>query len=402
MTYLSKIRAVRVSVFALAGAAMLTGVGAASASASDGGGVDLSCGSPVRAGVVSMGPLPDVTPQPLVVPIEAEIARKGVRNSDLARLRPMNEDIEGMTADYAMMRLSQAAGRPLWVVTPDGRPGPSVNGVNVADMSLEAAFDAIASSAGLRWKFDGEKVYLLNQREWTILLPTDRDLAIAVTAALREQAGSDVGIRGGVIHFAGSENRASQVSSIVADVFRQSRLDPFDVSWYRVWPSNGNIDWAGLAERTEAVRDIGFAGRGVSMVIDGDAAPIMEMFMSREGFVRPLGTATMVAHATGVDVSRVVGCGANMDPARGITLAAKSDGMAVGQSEVQFALTGEADDTSGSTLVSGDETLVIASGVPVEGSFLVALVRPRSVDLGNPNGIERVEPDSAAMVARAY
>lgn len=372
--------AARSSVASLSLAAALFGAPVYAADSVTAGG-DLACVGAGQGGIVSVGSVPDATAQPLVVPLEAEISRRGVRNGELGSLRFVSEDVTGQPADYAMMRLSKAAGRPLWVVTSDGKPAPLVEGVDTAGMTLEKAFDAISGAAGLRWKFDGDKVYLLNRREWTILLPSDRDLAIAVGEAIRTRGGENVAVSKGVIHFAGDDARAREVSGIVAEVYRQPRIDPFDVTWYRVWPANGEIDWSGLAERTEAVRDIGFAGRGVSMVIDGDAGATIELFLSREGTVRSLGTATMVAPAAGVDVSRVAGCGAQVDAARGITLGARADGLPTGKAEVHYALTGSAGDTSGSTIVSGDETLVVASGSPSDGSFLVALVRPRTVEV---------------------
>src|SRR3546814_11978176 len=82
-----------------------------------------------------------------------------------------------------MMRLSQVAGRPIWAMTEDGQPGPVIS-TQIPATSLADAFDRVAAMKGKRWRFDGEKVYLLGGREWTIPMPANRDLASAVKDAL--------------------------------------------------------------------------------------------------------------------------------------------------------------------------------------------------------------------------
>src|SRR3546814_12925171 len=68
-------------------------------------------------------------------------------------------------------------------MTEDGQPGPVIS-TQIPATSLADAFDRVAAMKGKRWRFDGEKVYLLGGREWTIPMPANRDLAIAVKDAL--------------------------------------------------------------------------------------------------------------------------------------------------------------------------------------------------------------------------
>src|SRR3546814_10056947 len=68
-------------------------------------------------------------------------------------------------------------------MTEDGQPGPVIS-TQIPATSLADAFDRVAAMKGKRWRFDGEKVYLLGGSEWTIPMPANRDLAIAVKDAL--------------------------------------------------------------------------------------------------------------------------------------------------------------------------------------------------------------------------
>src|SRR3546814_2441948 len=120
---------------------------------------------------------------PVLLPIERQIEAKGDKSATLRSVPVAATNVDGWTSDYAMMRLSQVAGRPIWAMTEDGQPGPVIS-TQIPATSLADAFDRVAAMKGKRWRFDGEKVYLLGGREWTIPMPANRDLAIAVKDAL--------------------------------------------------------------------------------------------------------------------------------------------------------------------------------------------------------------------------
>src|SRR3546814_8674343 len=100
-----------------------------------------------------------------------------VCSSDLAAT-----NVDGWTSDYAMMRLSQVAGRPIWAMTEDGQP-VTVISQHVPATSLADAFDRDAAMKGKRWRFARVKVYLLGGREWPITTPANSDIEISCKEA---------------------------------------------------------------------------------------------------------------------------------------------------------------------------------------------------------------------------
>ena len=345
---------------------------------------DLSCQGVSSGALFSVGPLPDAAAQPVLVPVEIEARKKGLKNADLGAVRFNATSLQSLPADYAMMRLSKLGGRPLWVVTQDGDPAPEIS-MDLAAGTLEDAFDRIAVAANRRWVFDGTTVYLLNRQEWTILLPKDRDLAIAVQTALKAQAG-DAKVYQGLIHIEGDKARADEVSSVVAGVYAQPRITPFDVTWYKVYPTAGVVDWSRLPERTDAVRDIGFSGRGANVVLDGDANDVLSAFLAGEGEVRVLGKSTMVPDTSAGRVSRVAGCGSLVDGTRGLELSAESQGR--GGEVVRYTMTGAKNDVQGRTMVARDGMLVVASSVPTDGAYLVAAIKPRVLEVSSSSNVQ--------------
>src|SRR3546814_11776166 len=58
---------------------------------------------------------------PVLLPIERQIEAKGDKSATLRSVPVAATNVDGWTSDYAMMRLSQVAGRPIWAMTEDGR-----------------------------------------------------------------------------------------------------------------------------------------------------------------------------------------------------------------------------------------------------------------------------------------
>ena len=339
--------------------------------------IDLACLPAPRQSSYAVGALPEATAKPVMVPLETMLDRRGNRETELRTFKLAGEKVTGLPADYAMMRLSRKAGKPLWVITANGLPAPAID-LEIGDGDLASALDRIAAAASMRWRYDGQSIYLLDRREWTVLLPAERDLALAVQQMLSLEA-PDAKVEKGVVRIPGDETKAAAVAGLVSRVYAQTRLNPFDVTWYKVYPTRGVIDWATLAERTESVRDFGFAGKGAAIVLDGEAEGLIETFLSREGTVRKLGLVTMVAPETGGKVARVAGCGDMIEAERGIELTA--NGGETGKVDVRYQLTGADDDVSGSTTLSLDQTLVVASRVPHEGAFLVGIIHSRVLEV---------------------
>src|SRR3546814_8745986 len=64
---------------------------------------------------------------PVLLPIERQIEAKGDKSATLRSVPVAATNVDGWTSDYAMMRLSQVAGRPIWAMTEDGQPGPVIS-----------------------------------------------------------------------------------------------------------------------------------------------------------------------------------------------------------------------------------------------------------------------------------
>src|SRR3546814_15466328 len=78
---------------------------------------------------------------PVLLPIERQIEAKGDKSATLRSVPVAATNVDGWTSDYAMMRLSQVAGRPIWAMTEDGQPGPVIStqipATRLADRSEE-------------------------------------------------------------------------------------------------------------------------------------------------------------------------------------------------------------------------------------------------------------------------
>src|SRR3546814_21101962 len=77
---------------------------------------------------------------------------------------------------------------------------------------------------GKRWRFDGEKVYLLGGREWTIPMPANRDLAIAVKDALASNQVSAT-IQNNMIRFEADDDGVVRIRAVVNEVYSQQRSE---------------------------------------------------------------------------------------------------------------------------------------------------------------------------------
>src|SRR3546814_11761661 len=104
-------------------------------------------------------------------------------------------------------------------MTEDGQPGPVIS-TQIPATSLADAFDRVAAVKGKRWRFDGEKVFLLGGREWTVPMPASRDLAIAVKDALAKNR-IEARIEKTAIRFQADDAGAAKVSGIVSQLYAQ-------------------------------------------------------------------------------------------------------------------------------------------------------------------------------------
>src|SRR3546814_11562520 len=95
---------------------------------------------------------------------------------------------------------------------------------------------------GKRWRFDGEKVYLLGGREWTIPMPANRDLAIAVKDALASNQVSAT-IQNNMIRFEADDDGVVRIRAVVNEVYSQPRLNPYDVKFFKGYPTKGESNW---------------------------------------------------------------------------------------------------------------------------------------------------------------
>lgn len=335
------------------------------------------CGFVEDAPIYGVGLSAGTNATPILAPVEQQIVQRGDKSSSLRNVPVPAMSVQGWTADYAMMRLSLLAGKPMWAMTEDGQPGDIVS-VNVPATSLADAFDRIAAAKGKRWRYDGEKVYLLGGREWTMPLPASRDLALAVKDALAKNK-IDALISNGVIRFQADDNEVARVRAVVNQVYSQQRLNPYDVKFYKVYPTKGEIDWGTLVQRTDAVETVSFDGKGATIVLDPTAGAVVEAFLAREGQVHDLGSTTMVSADANVAASSAAGCGANVDSSRGIKLAGGA--YERGRISLSYSVLGASARQEGRLAVTPGAVVVIADAVPSEGGYMVAVVRPRIIEL---------------------
>jgi hypothetical protein len=250
--------------------------------------------------------------------------------------------------------------------------------LSIPNTNLADAYDRIAAAKGKRWRFDGERVYLLGGREWTLPMPANRDLALAVRDALTKN-NIKASIQGGVMRFQADDAGVTRVRGIVNQVYAQQRLNPYDVKFYKVYPSRGAIDWTALVERTDAIESVTFEGKGATLVMDPTAGSVVEAFLAREGQVQPLGSTTMVSAQTNMGSSHSAGCGVAAQASRGLELAGGA--YERGRVSLKYAILGTTQDQSGRLAVAPGSVIVLADGVPDQGGYMVAVVRPRVLEL---------------------
>jgi hypothetical protein len=350
------------------------------------------CGYAEDAPIFGVGMATGTGASPILIPLEQGIVQRGDKSAMLRSIKVPAMSVDGWTSDYAMMRLSQIAGRPMWAVTESGQPGAVVS-TTIPETNLADAYDRIAAVKGMRWRYDGDKVYILGGREWTVPMPASRDLAIAVKDALSKNR-IDARIDQGVIRFRADDDGASKVSGIVSQVYAQERLNPYDVRFYKVYPTKGAIDWSTLVERTDAVETVAFDGKGATIVLDPSAGSVIDTFLAREGDVRSLGSLTMVSAQANLGSTHIAGCGAQADSGRGLELAGGA--YERGRVPMRYSILGGTDHQSGTVAVTPGSVVVIADGEPKDGAYMVAVVRPRVIELQG-----RTPAPVVAVAARA-
>jgi hypothetical protein len=339
--------------------------------------VNGECGYVEEAPIFGVGMATGTTPTPILLQVERQIEQKGDKSSLLRSVQVPATNVESWTSDYALMRLSQTAGRPIWAQTEDGRPGEIIS-VNIPATNLADAFDRVAAAKGKRWRYDGEKVYLLGGREWTLPLPASRDLAIAVKDALVKNS-LKVAVQGSVLRFQADDAGVARIRGVIDQVYAQQRLNPYDVKFFKVYPTKGQIDWAALVERTDSVESVSFEGKGATLVLDPTAGAVVETFLAREGQVHSLGSTTMVSAQSNLGSSRAAGCGANTLATRGLELAGGA--YERGRVPLTYSILGSTQEQSGKLAVAPGAVVVLADAEPDQGGYMVAVVRPRVLEL---------------------
>jgi hypothetical protein len=341
------------------------------------------CGISEDAPIFGVGISAGTDATPILLPVEQGIVQRGDRSASLRSVQVPATSFDGWTTDYAMMRLSQQAGRPIWAETADGQPGQTIS-AQIPATNLADAFDRIVAAKGLRWRYDGEKVYILGGREWTVPMPSSRDVALAVKDAIVKER-LPARIEGGMIRFQADDAGAARISAAVSKVYSQARLNPYDVKFYKVYPIKGAIDWSTLAERTDSVESVSFDGKGATIVLEPTAGSVVDAFLAREGDVRSLGSTTMVSGQTNTTSTHVAGCGANADQGRGLELGGGA--YERGRVPLSYSILGGTDRQSGTLAVTPGSVVLIADGEPKEGAYMVAVVRPRVIELQAPGGV---------------
>lgn len=353
------------------------------------------CGYSEDAPIFGVGMAVGTDATPVLLPIERQIEAKGDKSASLRSVPVPATSVDNWTADYAMMRLSQVAGRPIWAMTEDGQPGAIIS-TNIPATSLADAFDRIAAAKGKRWRFDGEKVYLLGGREWTIPMPANRDLAIAVKDALTSNQ-VNATIQNNMIRFEADDDGVVRIRAVVNEVYSQQRLNPYDVKFFKVYPTKGEINWAALVERTDAIETVSFEGKGATIVLDPTAGAVIETFLAREGQVNVLGSKTMVAAKSSEGSSQAVGCGASASGSRGLSLAGGA--YERGRVGLTYSILGSSQDQSGKLAVAPGAIVVLADAVPDQGGYMVAIVRPRVLELQTAYPAPAIAPPTTQIAS---
>lgn len=352
------------------------------------------CGYDEDAPIFGMGMAVGTVATPVLAPLEQNIVQRGDRSDTLRSVPVPATKVDGWTADYAMMRLSHLAGRPTWAHTETGEVGDVIS-VDIPATNLADAFDRIAETKGKRWRYDGENVYLLGGREWTMPLPSSRDLVLAVKDTL-EKNNVKASIEGGMLRFEADDAGVARISAVVNQVYRQERLNPYDVKFYKVYPTKGAIDWTTLVERTDAIETVSFEGKGATIVLEPTAGAVIDAFLAREGQVHALGSTTMVSGQTSLGSSRAVGCGTGAIASRGLELAGGA--YERGRVSLAYSILGSQQEQAGRLAVTPGAVVVIADAEPDEGGYVVSVVRPRVLELQMP--VQLPGPTGTHIAAR--
>lgn len=362
---------------ALSGAVIATVANAADKPMAPAQSVPAECGFAEDAPIFGVGMAAGTSATPVLKPLEQGIVQRGDKSAALRSIQVPAMRVSNWTTDYAMMRLSQTSGHPMWAVTEDGQPGSEIS-VDIPATNLADAYDRIAAVKGKRWRYDGDKVFILGGREWTLPMPASRDVAIAVTDALARNK-VPARISGDMIRFEADDATAAQIGNVLQQVYSQEHLNPYDVRFFKVYPTKGAIDWATLVERTDSVETVSFEGKGATIVLDPTAGSVIDTFLAREGDVRSLGSTTMVSSQSGVGAVHVAGCGVQALASRGLELAGGA--YQNGRVPLRYSITGTTTRQAGTLAVAPGSVVVIADSQPVEGAYMVAVVRPRVIEL---------------------
>src|SRR3546814_20699440 len=86
-----------------------------------------------------------------------------------------------------------------------------------------------------------------------------------------------------MIRFEADDEVVVRIRAVVNEVYSQQRLNPYDVKFFKVYPTKGEINWASLVERTDAIETVSFEGKGATIVLDPTAGAGIETFLAREG-----------------------------------------------------------------------------------------------------------------------
>src|SRR3546814_11683013 len=124
-----------------------------------------------------------------------------------------------------------------------------------------------------------------------------------------------------MIRFEADDEVVVRIRAVVNEFYSQQRLNPYDVKFFKVYPTKGEINWASLVERTDAIETVSFEGKGATIVLDPTAGAVIETFLAREGQVNVLGSKTLVASTPSESSSHAAVCGASAHGSRALPLA---------------------------------------------------------------------------------
>src|SRR3546814_1116604 len=92
-------------------------------------------------------------------------------------------------------------------------------------------------------------------------------------------------IQNNMIRFEADDDGVVRIRAVVNEFYSQQRLNPYDVKFFKVYPTNGEINWASSVERTDAIETASFEGNVATIFLDPTAGAVIEPFLAREGQV---------------------------------------------------------------------------------------------------------------------